>query len=368
LELKAKTVGKLQKNHCTGCGACSNACNAGAILMKADSEGFPYPVIDTASCAECSRCYFSCPVSNPINTENTWSAPKVYAAWSLDNDVRYDSTSGGIFTELAKTVLENGGCVAGAKYNSKHLVEHTLIYNADDIYLLRQSKYVQSETKDIFRKAETELRNGKTVLFCGTPCQCAGMKGYLRGEYAGLLLCDFICRGVNSPFVYLKYLQELEECYDSKVKQVWFKNKAYGWNKFGTKIVFADGQEYFGGRDDDPFMYGYIKNGLNLYMRPSCGNCAFTGINRSTDITLGDFWGVKTEPDHGVSIVMLHSAKSEAVIERIKSNIYIEARSVDDILPYNRCLVESAKNGSMRENFWENVRNDSFTHTLEMYK
>jgi coenzyme F420-reducing hydrogenase beta subunit len=335
--------------------------------MKADAEGFLYPSVEGGLCGSCSRCYSVCPALNSPGTDENETAFKIYAAWSLDGETRYNSTSGGIFTELAKAIIENGGCVAGAKYNANHLVEHTLIDKIDDIYLLRQSKYVQSETKDIFRKAGAKLEEGRQVLFSGTPCQCAGLRRYLRTEYKNLILCDFICRGVNSPYVYLKYLNELENRYNAGIKQVWFKNKTNGWNKFGTKIVFDNGQEYFKSRDDDPFMYGYIRKGLNLYMRPSCGICMFKGIHRPVDITLGDFWGIKTEPDHGVSMVMIHSGRGDVVFERIKSCIYSEERRIEDVLPYNRCLYEPAKPGKTRDNFWKDIRHKGFMQSVGNY-
>ncbi|MDR2795257.1 MAG: Coenzyme F420 hydrogenase/dehydrogenase, beta subunit C-terminal domain [Spirochaetaceae bacterium] len=362
-----KTIKALNKNHCTGCGACVNACRAKSISMKADAEGFFYPSINPDLCSGCSLCYSVCPALNSQKPDENHAAVKIYAAWSLDNEVRYNSTSGGIFTELAKTVIKNGGCAVGAKYNANHLVEHILIDKIDDIYLLRQSKYVQSETNGIFKKAEIELQKGRQVLFSGTPCQCGGMMHYLQKEYKNLILCDFICRGVNSPLVYLKYLNELEEKYNARVKQVWFKNKTNGWNRFGTKIIFDDGQEYFKSRDDDPFMRGYIKNGLNLYMRPSCGICMFKGVDRPVDITLGDFWGMKTDPDYGVSMVMLHSAKGGDFFEKIKANIHSEQSRIEDILPYNRCLYEAAKPRKTRNNFWMDIRHKSFMQSIEYY-
>jgi coenzyme F420-reducing hydrogenase beta subunit len=335
--------------------------------MKPDTEGFPYPSIDSNLCNKCSQCYSFCPALNSTKAHKTDDAVKVYAAWSLDNEVRYDSTSGGIFTELAKQVIEGGGCAAGVKYNAGHLAEHVLIYKTDDIYLLRQSKYIQSETKDIFIKVKAELRKGRQVLFSGTPCQCAGMRHYLQAEYKNLILCDFICRGVNSPSVYLKYLQELESNYNAKIKQVWFKNKTNGWNNFGTKIIFDDGREYFASRDEDPFMYGYIKKGLNLYMRPSCGICKFKGVERPVDITLGDFWGMKTKPDYGVSMVMIHSVRGGDCFEKIRPRIYSEERCINDVPAYNKCLTDSSVPNGMRNNFWESFYHNGFLNSLKNY-
>lgn len=361
------TIEALDKKDCTGCGLCSNVCDVRAVSMKPDAEGFLYPAVDSNLCNSCSQCFSFCPVLNSVNTHEGGNAPKIFAAWSLDGEVRYNSTSGGIFTELAKQVIKSGGCAVGVKYNAEHLAEHILIDKIEDIHLLRQSKYIQSETKDIFQKIKAELEKGRCVLFSGTPCQCAGVKSSVKTAYSNLLLCDFICRGVNSPSVYIKYLEEIESAYNAKIKQVWFKNKSNGWNNFGTKIIFDDGREYFADRDNDPFMYGYIKKGLNLYMRPSCGRCKFKGSSRPVDITLGDFWGIKTSPDNGVSLVMIHSERGVEYFEKIKPGIYSEERRIDDVLAYNKCLTDSAVPGGMRNNFWENFAHNGFLHSLKNY-
>jgi coenzyme F420-reducing hydrogenase beta subunit len=366
-------VKHIEKNKCTGCGSCAGACPVGCLSMKADAEGFFYPHIDASQCRVCGKCKAVCPVINPPAEVADQNEPEVYAAWSLDGEARYESTSGGVFTELAKFVLQQGGCVAGARYNDSHLVEHAMISRIEEIALLRQSKYIQSEMNNIYREVQEALQSGRQVLFVGTPCQCAGLRSFLEKPYEKLILCDFICRGVNSPKVYSKYLEELESKYGSRVKQVWFKNKTYGWNKFGTKIIFEDGQEYFGGRDEDPFMYGYIKKDLNLYMRPSCGQCEFKGIKRPVDITLGDFWGVKLEKsndstDGGVSMVILHSIKGRQVFNNLKPRLYYEKHTLEEALPHNTCLLNSAGQSELRPSFWKGIENKRFNDMIQNLK
>jgi coenzyme F420-reducing hydrogenase beta subunit len=366
--MEMKSVAALDPEHCTGCGVCANVC--GKITMRPDGKGFLYPQVG-GGCSNCGGCRRRCPVlGNPFPHSGE---PEVYAAWSLDSDTRYSSTSGGIFTELAASVLKQDGFAAGAKYNSSHLVEHGLIGRIGDIPLLRQSKYVQSDTRDIFNRARAVLQTGKALLFCGTPCQCAGLYNFLGDIPDNLYLCDFICRGVNSPIVYLKYLRELEEQAGSRIAQVWFKNKTYGWNRFGTKIIFADGQEYFGSRDDDPFMYGYIKKNLNLYMRPSCGHCKFKGLSRPTDITLGDFWGVKLldssyDMRAGVSVVIIRTVKGQKLFGSIKPYIHSEEHKVNEVLTSNACLFESAAaEPDKRVRFWEEFHMTGFKKAMSYF-
>lgn len=367
------TVESVEKELCTGCGVCANACPSGCIRMQADAAGFFYPCVDTSTCCGCENCVAKCPVINPPVIKKDQKEPEVYAAWSLDREIRYASTSGGIFTELAKAVLRRGGYVAGAKYTKDHLVEHALIDHEKDIALLRQSKYVQSEAKAIYKQIEVALQTGKPVLFVGTPCQCAGLHTFLGHPYENLIICDFICRGVNSPKVYIKYLQELESQYKSRVKQVWFKNKTYGWNKFCTKILFENGQEYYGRRDTDPFMYGYIKKELNLYMRSSCGQCRFKGSKRPVDLTLGDFWGVQLQKNedmkNGVSVVLVHTHNGMQLFESLRNEnkLFCETKQLSDVIQGNACLLNSARTEKSNNFYLTLKETENFSKSVSIF-
>jgi len=329
----------LPKKQCTGCSACFGICPNGSIGMIADGEGFLYPAVDRAKCVGCRLCEDVCPVLRKPAAKDC-QGTRVFAAWSLDGEVRRRSTSGGIFTELAKAVIGRGGYVAGARYDDAHLVGHRVIASEWDIPLLRQSKYVQSDMGAVFREVKELLEKGRPFLFAGCPCQVAGLLGFLGRDYDNLLLCDFICRGVNSPKAYKKYLESLEKQYRSKIRRVWFKNKTLGWNRFGTRIEFEDGTEYFADRDTDPFMRGYLN--YNLYLRPSCSDCSFKGFPRHSDITLADFWGIRlrdgsVDEDGGTSLVMLHTQKGRELFESIRERIFQEEHTLGEALPFNQC-------------------------------
>lgn len=354
------------KQDCTACGACNNICPNKSISMIPDDEGFLYPIIDQKKCINCKLCEKSCPIGNELDEKND-SQPKVYAAWSLDKKVRFNSTSGGLFTELAKTFIAQGGYVVGARYNASHLVEHHIIKEEKDIALLRQSKYVQSTIGFVFKNIKKLLEQDKHVMFVGTPCQGAGLLSFLNKDYKKLLLCDFICRGVNSPRAYLKYLESMEKHYDSTIKKVWFKNKINGWNKFCTKIEFDNGKEYYADRYTDVFMKGYLKN--NLYIRPSCSNCYFKGFPRHADITLGDFWGVqlkdkKLDTDQGTSLVMIHSQKGKKHFEDLDNNIFKEEKELEEVLKFNPCAIKSIHMGEKRDYFFENIDTMDFQELI----
>ncbi|MCM1054180.1 MAG: Coenzyme F420 hydrogenase/dehydrogenase, beta subunit C-terminal domain [Bacteroides sp.] len=346
-----------------------NICPVNAIKAEADPEGFLCPLIDKSKCISCGKCARICPILRKKKIGGC-AEPKCYAAWSKDENIRFQSTSGGVFTHLAESIIDEGGAVAGARYRSDNLVEHALIRKKEDIEQLRQSKYVQSDIGLLFREVKDELKNGRPLLFSGTPCQCAGLRSYLEKEYDNLYLCDFICRGVNSPLVYLKYLNELEEKYGSKVKRVWFKNKTFGWNNFATKIIFEDGQEYIADRETDPFMLGYIKSKTTLYMRASCYQCHFKGVSRNVDITLGDFWGVnKVDPKidsyNGVSVVMLHSFKGDELFQLILKNLSFENSSLIEIIHSNPCIEKSVTRQDVYNRFWNNINYTSFSKNIK---
>jgi len=303
-------------------------CPVQAIRMVKDEMDFEYAQIDETKCIRCGKCLKVCSeIAKPVLA--TTSKPAVYSCWNKDENTRLMSTSGGIFSALARAVIKAGGYVCGAVYNEQLLVEHRLTNRLEDIEKLRQSKYIQSNLKDVFPQIKTLLQKGEKVLFAGSPCQCAGLRKYLGAELENLILVDFICLGVNAPKAYKKYLQFLEEKYRSKIVSVQFKNKDFGWNTFHTKVVFEDGQIYYGPRKEDPFYKGFI-GAHSLYFRESCYNCSFKGFPRMADISLGDFWGVskKYDADKGTSVVMLNSAKAERLFEAVKPDIVAYKQSL----------------------------------------
>lgn len=367
--MELTTVASLPKEQCTGCWACFNRCPAGCISMEADQEGFLYPSIDRSQCIQCSRCVSVCPVISPVPESIPGEEPECYAAWSKDEDVRFHSTSGGVFTHLAEAILTEGGVVAGAQYRADHLVEHVLIHSPDQIQKLRQSKYVQSEAGYIYRQIQTYLKRQIPVLFAGTPCQCAALSTFLGQKYDNLYLCDFICRGVNSPKIYLAYLKELEKQYHSPVKQVWFKNKTYGWNNFCTKILFKNGEVYLADRETDPFMLGYIKRKISCYMRPCCYQCKFKGVSRPVDLTLGDFWGIEEQYDvdnhSGVSLCLIHSASGKYLFDKAKLKLETLPADLSLACRSNMCISHSAPKPHVKqEEVFYRIEHNGFAQSI----
>lgn len=362
----------IKKSECCGCFGCLNSCPKNCIQMKDDNEGFWYPEVDYFRCIKCNLCIKNCPALNIHNkNEDVLKEAEVIAAYSKDEVLRLDSTSGGIFSEIAKYFIKEKGIVYGAIYNQEHLVEHYRGTTVEDIDKLRQSKYLQSNIGDIYRKVKEDLINKKKVLFVGTPCHIAALNNYLSKNYDNLTTIDFLCRGINSPEAYKQYLKNLEKKYFSKIKRVIFKNKTYGWHRFSTKIIFENGQEYIQDRYTDSYMRGYLEG--NLFMRPSCHECRYKSLPRYADITLGDFWGIeKVRPDldqdKGTSIFMLNTEKGKKVFESIEERIVFEKMKINDIYLGNTALTQrvllTKKQQKMREIFFKNYKEKDFENLV----
>lgn len=347
--------------HCTGCTACANSCPVSAIIMKPDSEGFLQPKVNHENCIRCGLCESVCSIATPQKSK--CRDPEVYASWNLNEEIRKQSTSGGVFTALAQAFIEHGGYVAGAIYDSNFTIKHILTNTPEEITLLRQSKYAQSLLGNLFSQIEERLKNGKMVLFCGTPCQTSGLQRFLKKDYSTLYCCDFICRGVISPDVYRKFLEDSNKRHSAPLACVHFKNKEFGWNRFSTKLSYTDGSSYHLDRNTDYYMRGFLRH--NLYIRPSCHVCAFKSIPRYADISLGDFWGIGKykeclDNDMGTSAVLVSSEKGKQLISWSEDKLYLEKRTLDEVTTGNSCLLNSAGEGEFREYFFKRFRNQDF--------
>lgn len=347
-------IDKIKKTLCTGCYACFNICPENCIEMSADESGFKYPKVDYTKCIKCKKCVDVCPSLNKPSYIGKKETPKIVAAWSLDKLTRETSTSGGIFTELAKIVIENNGAVVGARYNENHLVEHYITQCIEGVNKLKQSKYVQSDVGIIFNKVLRALDKGTTVAFCGTPCQVAGLLNFLGSPYDNLITIDFVCRGVNSPKAYNSYLNMLEKKYKSKIAKVWFKNKKHGWNRFSTRVDFENGKTYLKDRYSDLYMRGYIEE--NLYVRSSCFECKYKGFPRIADLSLADFWGVANEnpdldSDQGTSLIMVNSLKGEELLTKVSDRVFQKELLLKHALPGNSCIYNSIKKNDNSSDF-----------------
>lgn len=334
------------KKDCCGCHACGDVCHAQAITFHTDHEGFWYPEVDKEKCTDCHLCEKICPMINIDKLKhNDLSEPKVFGGYNKDIVIRFDSTSGGIFTLLAQAMYKQKGYVSGAIYTDDLKVFNFISNDKKDLKRLRSSKYVQSNAEGLYKQIKQLLIAGEKVLACGSPCQMAALRSFLRKDYDNLIIVDFLCRATNSPKVFEKYKESLEARYGSKIVSIKDKNKDHGWHSLARKITFENGQVYYGEGHEDDYRRGYHDN---VFERPSCYECKFKGIPRMSDITLGDFWGIgqvdsSLEQNLGTSLIMINSKKGLEYFDKIRDKLVVKEFTLKDIVPGNSTAIMGGK-------------------------
>lgn len=349
-----------EKDKCCGCNACVQKCPKSCIAMQEDKEGFLYPQVNIELCIDCGLCEKVCPV---INQNEPRKPLKVYAAKNNNEEIRMQSSSGGIFTLLAEKVIQESGVVFGVRFDENWEVKHDYTETIEGLAAFRGSKYVQSRIEDNYQKAEQFLKQGRKVLFSGTPCQIAGLKRFLRKEYSNLLTVDFICHGVPSPGVWRQYLKETVARMCDKnsvstapiskenahIESISFRDKRSGWKKFSFALTLS-ATDRSGVKNtvslnevfpENTFMKGFL---ANLYLRPSCYACVAKCGKSGSDITIADLWGIqyilpKYDDDKGVSSVLINDEKVLKKLEEL--SLSYQMLSLENILKYNPVLLHS---------------------------
>ena len=352
--------------HCTGCSACMAACQRQAISMKADCEGFLFPETDPEACTGCGLCEKACPqlarsegnrhggqpdaavgqtdAAASQTLENS-GRPAVFAAWSKTDSVRCKSSSGGLFFTLAQKIISDGGVVFGAVLSEDgRRVFHSFAESLDAARPMMGSKYVQSDLGDSFRKAADFLKAGRKVLFTGTPCQIAGLYGFLGKRPAeNLYTVDLVCHGVPSSAFLQFYL-------DNSAVQASLK-------KSGA-LSFRDPSTW-------PHCFtGPMKDYVSLYlsgrfMRESCYSCSYASVSRVSDITIGDFWGIgdsvpfEEDTSKGCSLVLVNTSKGSGLIESVRGSLFLEERGIEEALVRNTQLQSATIRNSKRDSAYE---------------
>lgn len=348
----------VDKSDCCGCSACVQKCPKGCISMREDIEGFLYPYVDESNCVGCGLCEKVCPL---LNRPKKIDFLKVLAAKNRNEEERMESSSGGIFIALAKEILSDGGIVFGAVFDENWEVKHAYADNLADVKLMMGSKYLQSRIGNCYQLAEKFLKEGRKVLFSGTPCQITGLHKYLRKEYPNLISVDFLCHGVPSPGVWRRYLYDtfqtparraaagknsvLSPSLNSmpEITGIEFRDKELsGWKKFSFVVrgVSADKADkntvllscrHF----ENPFMRGFL---ANIYLRPSCYDCKCKNGVSHSELTIADFWGINHlmpdfDDDKGVGMILVNTVKGQDMVDNL--NLDIRQVTLKDAQKYN---------------------------------
>lgn len=352
--------------NCMGCHACINICPKNCISMVADEEGFLYPTVNYDLCIECNRCVEVCPVINKTIVDNN---PLAYACINNNEDMRIESSSGGIFTLIAEKVIDLGGVVFGAGFNDEFEVEHRFVETKESLWTLRGSKYVQSRIGNSYKQAKKFLDLKRKVLFTGTPCQIAGLQSYLSKSYNNLLTLDIVCHGVPSPDIWRKYVEFRESESGAPTKRIAFRMKNEGWKRYSVSFLFKNNTEYRQSLRKDLYMRAFLKD---VCLRPSCYDCNFKGLNRQSDITLADFWGIQNvlpemDDDKGTSLILVNSESGQSVFNEIKEGMIYKKVMLEEAISYNSAATKSSHYNSNRDMFMANKDNLSFDRLVKKY-
>ena len=385
-----------RKEDCCGCHACETVCPKNCIKMQEDDEGFLYPETDTSRCIDCHLCEKVCPIINhgerPRNFPNGGSDPIVFAAKNLDDVIRIQSSSGGVFSALAERVIRNGGIVFGARWNSDFTeVVHDFTETLEGLAAFRGSKYLQSRVGGAFRKAREFLRAGREVMFTGTPCQIAGLRRALRVDFPKLLTVEVVCHGVPSPKIWRIYLRDLKEKLKNnpdgksdgenqearssqtidreinknhvEIRSLSLRSKSPpgGWKKFSLELTWSPrGDKNSTLSFLEPCHYWAENTYMNAFLsdlanRPSCATCPAKFQKSGADLILGDFWGIEAELDDdlGCSLVLANTERGLAALQasdsvELRPKTYAKARGI-------RSLEESLLPHPKRKAFFEAI-------------
>lgn len=317
---------------CTACDACMNICPKNAITITEDKYGFYEPEINHDICIQCGLCDKVCPSLNVGGERPEYEA---FCGYSLSDEVRTKSSSGGLFRAIANMVVKSGGIVFGAAFNygqSDLRLEHS---SSDDIGLepLQKSKYVQSYIGLTYRKVKEMLALGRNVMFVGTPCQVAGLKSYL-GKYPAdnLLAVDFICHGVPSMHFLRDHLRHIGFENLSKIEKIDFRPKSHSW--VDDLVIRSEKRKYQRFYKHDAYFRGFDFSYITL--RKSCFHCNYcNGHNRKADITLADFWGIYKSDlkiddwRKGLSLVLAYTEKGKEFLNKV-DNVLLKPVNIAD--------------------------------------
>ncbi|OCN05583.1 hypothetical protein A4S06_08435 [Erysipelotrichaceae bacterium MTC7] len=331
-----------KRGKCTGCFACSNVCPVNAVFMNEDERGHLIGEIDESKCINCKLCFKTCPENNAISLVRP---KKAYAAWANEDRQRITSTSGGVASVLSQYIIDNNGVVYGSVFDKHKGVIHKRAETLEEIREFKGSKYTHSHINDNFKSVKKDLLNNRKVLFIGTPCQVSGLKNYLKHNYNNLYLVDIICHGVPSQKMLLEEISQYDPQHISFRDNDDYKLRLFDEN---GKILYEKSKEdsmYY-----LAFFYGCI-------FRDSCYVCKYATDKRVSDITIGDFWGLKSlmknriDYSKGISVILENNEKGGEMLKCISEKIIFEERPVQEAIDGNKQLQQPTCSSSEHEKF-----------------
>lgn len=348
------------KHNCCGCSACVQICPKQCISFDEDEQGFLYPRVNKELCINCNLCEKVCPC---LIHKNPQKPLKTFAAINPNEGVRMKSSSGGVFSILAESIIDEGGVVFGARFDENWEVVHGYAETKEGIDAFRGAKYVQSRVGETYKLAKEFLDKGRKVLYSGTPCQISGLRLYLRKEYENLFCVEIACHGVPSPLAWRTYLHSINNR-DEYFNTINFRDKKSGWRRYSITIALQSGKstkyQFVQTVDKNTYMQAFLKN---MSTRLSCANCPSKIYNSSADITIGDFWGISrvadiSDDDRGISVVFIHNSKIMQLLSGLK---ILKEVTIEQAIAGNESLCTSGEASLFRDDFWQLFKKSGFS-------
>ena len=343
---------------CVGCGACSVACPVSAIEMSRDVEGFDMPVVDSAVCVECGKCLKVCQL---VQEPGIVQPLAVAGMKAKDEDIRAAGSSGGIIGLLFRAALDDGGAVFGAVFDAAHKsLSHECCESIGGLGPLLRSKYIQSAAWGVYGEVRARLAGGQRVLFCGTPCQVAGLKLFLGRDYDGLLTVDFFCHGVPSPGFFRSYAESVEAAEGSDLVDVTFREKKSGWREQHIRWYFADGEVKEEPSLDNSHYFFFLHN---YSLRKSCLNCTLSHCHQA-DLTVADWWLVdkSIDDDRGISLILTNTDRGEDAVSSIDA--LVDVFNVDS---FDFSIYSHSYDGGKRDEFFTALKEGGVEYVCGHY-
>lgn len=346
------------KENCCGCEACVNICPKNAITMKSFELGIEFPVIDNNLCIGCGMCEKVCQYKNTLKLNNVKST---YAAVNSNDSSLKKSASGGVFYSLAESFISSGGVVYGCsmeKNEGKLTAMHIRVDSIEMLSKLQGSKYVQSKMGRTYENIKQDLKDGRKVLFSGTPCQVSGLKQYLLNkEYENLYTIDLICHGVPSNNLFHEYLDYLENKYDGKIQEYIFRDKTKSDIYVSKYALLKKNSKKIKVKYVSHKLSSYYNMFLNaLTFRESCYSCLYAKQDRVSDITIGDFWGIENEHPEllksgklgfdiskGISCMLVNTEKGSEILKIFGNGLSIHKSTLNKVSNKNKQLNQPMK-------------------------
>lgn len=302
------TVCELDK--CAGCMACVDACAVNAIKIVDNIKAYN-AVIDTEKCIKCGRCHNICQNNRKLDlcTPIDW-----LQGWIADEELRLESSSGGAAAALTRSFIQSSGTVCSCVFHNGEFC-FEFANKIEDADCFKGSKYVKSNARGIYNKILKKLRKGEKILFIGLPCQVSALKIYIGTQYQqNLYTVDLICHGTPS----LKVLEDF-------LKQYGYELKDIDHILFRHKRLFNLDSNYNSMTQPgavDSYLLAFL---CSLDYTENCYHCRYAGINRVSDLTLGDSWGSelsKQEQEKGISLILCQNEKGKQLLQNAEMKLF----------------------------------------------